>query len=133
MTNKYTLSKELVERIEKSLWLGRAMSTSHLDQEEFDAVLDELKDIKDAAAPYTATMPSEFEHAGFICRRVIGSLLGRRGSARSKYGWLLFDKATGVEEARLVPDSSGGVPRSQVKRYAEQLRRIDDKYKEKQP
>lgn len=70
---------------------------------------------------------TEFIHAGFLCRRVIGSQLGRRGKAASRYGWLVLDPDTKVELDRLVPTAEGGVPTAYVKMYVSHLRLMKDK------
>lgn len=66
----------------------------------------------------------EFLCAGFLCRRVIGSRLGRRGNAATRYGWLILDPDTEKELDRLVPQAESGVPEKVCRRRVEQLREL---------
>ena len=59
-----------------------------------------------------------FEHAGCRCERVPGSKLGRRGSARRRYGYIITHLATGKTD-QLIPNADCNVKPRQAKIHAE--------------
>ncbi len=119
---------------EKTRAMLKLAISRHLRENPGGAVVvnpDSLIDIivvefRKGEIPLHRKRPTEFIHAGFLCRRLPGSSLGRRGHAKSKFGWVILDLVSGDEIDRMVPDSHGGVSERQVCLRAEQLRALKD-------
>lgn len=121
---KGTREQKLIRRLRDALVALRGEVPAALDPDlagvlrQADAYLGEAGS-STAAAPPRA---NQFLHAGYLCRRVRGSELGRRGPSRDKFGWLILDLETRAVLDTLGPTGAGGVPARKARERADQMR-----------